>query len=58
VQLAERHDLAGGLLDPVTAGDAEVEQPFGDVARDLLGPQDANLVDAGVVDRRLVVDGG
>ena len=40
------------LLDPVAAGDAEVEQALGDVARDLLGPQDAHLVDAGVVDRR------
>ena len=56
VQLAERHDVAAGLLDPVAPGDAEVEQPVGDVPRDLLGPQDAHLVDPGIVDRRPVVD--
>ena len=56
LELAERHDVAGGLLDPVAAGDAEVEQALGHVLRDLLGPQDADLVDAGVVDRGLVVD--
>ena len=55
-QLAEADDLAAGLLDPVAAGDAEVEQPLGDVHRDLLRAQDADLGDARVVDRRPVVD--
>ncbi len=32
------------------------KRPFGDVRRDLLGPQDPDRLDAGIVDRRLVVD--
>ena len=36
-QLAEADDVAGRLLDPVAPGDADVEQPLGDVDRDLLG---------------------
>ena len=56
VQLAEDHHVAGGLLDPVAPGDAEVEQALGHVGGDLLRAQDPHLVDARVVDRRLVVD--
>src|SRR5690606_26857727 len=56
VQLAERDHLAGGLLDPVATGDAEVEQALGDIAGDLLRAQDADLVDAGVDDVGPVVD--
>ena len=56
-QLAEDHDVAGRLLDPVPAGDAEVEEALGDVGGDLLRAQDPHLVDARVVDRGLVVDG-
>ena len=42
-QLAEADDVAGRLLHPVAAGDADVEQPLGDVDRDLLRAQDAHL---------------
>ena len=49
-QLAERDHVAPPLLDAVAPGDAEVEEPVGHVDRDLLGPQDAHLADAGVVD--------
>src|SRR5207249_955920 len=55
-QLAEAHDFAGRLLDPVASGDAEVEHAIGHVARDLLGPQDAHLVDAGILDRGPIGD--
>ena len=55
-QLAEADDVAGGLLHPVATGEAEVEQAFGDVHRDLLRTQDAHVGDARVVDGRLVVD--
>ena len=48
-QLAQRDDLAPPLLDPVAPGDAEVEQPVGDVDRDLLGPQNPHLADPVVV---------
>ena len=58
LELAEDRDVAGRLLDPVAAGDAEVEQALGHVGGDLLRPQDAHLVDARVVDARLVVDRG
>ena len=58
MQLGERHDLDARLLDPVAAGDADVEQTVGDVARDLLRPQDRDVDDAGIVDRGLVVDVG
>ena len=58
VQLGERHDLDARLLDPVAAGDADVEEPVGDVARDLLRAQDRDVDDARVVDRGLVVDVG
>ena len=51
-------DLGAGLLDPVTAGDPEVEEALGHVPGDLLGPQDADLVHAGVVDAGPVVDVG
>ena len=57
LELAEDHDVAGRLLDPVAAGDAEVEEPLGHVGGDLLGAQDPHLVDARVVDGGLVVDG-
>ena len=57
-QLAERRHLAGGLLDPVPPGDAQVEQALGHVLGDLLGPQDAHLGDPGVVDGGPVVDVG
>ena len=56
VQLAEADDLGARFLDPVTAGDAEVEQALGDVGRDLLRSEDVNLLDTRVVDRRPVVD--
>jgi hypothetical protein len=55
--LAQGHDLGAGLLHPVPPGDAQVEQAVGHIPRDLLGAQDADLVDARVVDRRLVLDG-
>ena len=58
VQLGEGHDLDARLLDPVAAGDTDVEQPVGDVARDLLRAQDRDVDDARIVDRRLVVDVG
>ena len=58
LQLAEADDVAGGLLHPVPAGDAEVEQALGHVGRDLLRAQDAHLVDPGIVDVGLVVDRG
>ena len=32
-------------------GDAQIEQPFGHVGRDLLRSQDAHVIDAGIVDR-------
>ena len=57
-QLAEAHHVGAGLLDPVASGDPEVEQPVGHVGRDLLGSQDADLADPGVVDGGPVVDGG
>src|SRR5262249_31958867 len=57
-QLAEAHHFGARLLDPVTTGDAEIEEPLGHVERDLLRPQDAHVVDARVVDVGLVVDGG
>ena len=50
VQLAEADDVARRLLDPVAAGDADVEQSLGDVGRDLLRAQDAHLGDPRVVD--------
>ena len=49
-QLAEGDDLAPPLLDAVAPGDAEVEEAVGHVDRDLLGPQDPDLVDAGIGD--------
>ena len=49
-----RHDVAAGLLDPVTTGDAHVEQAVGQVRRDLLRAQDADAVDPRVVDGGLV----
>ena len=55
-QLAERDDVAGGLLDPVATGDPDVEQSLGDVHGDLLRAQDAHLVDPRVVDRGAVGD--
>ena len=58
VQLGERDDLDTGLLDPVPAGDAEVEEAVGDVARDLLRPEDRDVDDAGIVDVGAVVDVG
>jgi hypothetical protein len=56
VQLGERLHLDTRLLDPVPPGDADVEQPVGDVARDLLGPQHGDVEDARVVDVGPVVD--
>ncbi len=53
---AERGDRAPPLLDPVASGDPDVEQAVGDVERDLLRSQDADVVDARVVDGRPVVD--
>ena len=58
VQLGERRDVGAGLLDPVARGDAEVEEPVGDVPRDLLRPQDHDFADTRVVDRGAVVDVG
>ena len=57
-ELAERDDLAPPLLDAVAPGDAEVEEAVGHVDGDLLGPQDAHLVDAGVGDAGAVGDVG
>jgi len=54
-QLAERYHVAVCLLDPVAPGDAQVEQPVSDIGRDLLGSQDAHVVDARVVDVGAVV---
>ena len=48
--------VAPPLLDPVPAGDAEVEQAVGHVERDLLGAQDPHVVDPGIVDGGPVVD--
>ena len=56
-QLTQADDVAGRLLDPVASGDPDVEQPLGDVGRDLLRSQDAHLGDPRVVDRRPVLDG-
>ena len=56
VQLGERHHLGRGLLDPVPAGDADVEEARRDVARDLLGPQDGDVDHPRVVDLAAVVD--
>ena len=50
-QLAQGDHIAPPLLDAVAARDAQIEQPLGHVRRDLLGSQDAHVVDAGVVDR-------
>ena len=58
VQLGERDDVGVALLDPVAPGDPDVEHAVGDVAGDLLGPQDAHFVDPGVVDAAAVVDVG
>ena len=55
-ELAQRHHLGTGLLDPVAAGDPQVEVALGHVPGDLLGPQDADLVDAWIVDGGPVVD--
>ena len=51
-QLAERDHVGLGLLHPVTARDAEVEQSVGHVRGDLLGTQDAHALDPRIVDRR------
>ena len=48
MELPKGHDVAGGLLDPVPAGDAEVEHAAGDIGRDLLRAEDADLVDTGL----------
>src|SRR4029079_6163643 len=56
-ELTKANDITAGLLDPVPAGDPEVEQPFGHVRRDLLWAKDAYITDARVVDGGLVVDG-
>jgi hypothetical protein len=50
-QLAEADNISVRLLHPVTAGDADVEQTLCHIARDLLGPEDMNLVDPRVVNR-------
>jgi hypothetical protein len=54
-QLTEADNIGTRLLHPVTAGYSEVEQTLCHVGRDLLGPQDVNLVDARVVDLGPVV---
>jgi hypothetical protein len=38
-QLGQADHLAAGLLDPVPAGDAKIEEALLDVAGDLLGAQ-------------------
>jgi hypothetical protein len=58
LQLAQRRDVRAGLGDPVAAGDAEVEQAFRDVRRDLLGPQEPDSLDARIVDGRMVITVG
>ena len=55
VQLGERHDVGGCLLDPVAAGDPDVEETGRDVARDLLRSQHGDVDDPGIVDRTAVV---
>jgi hypothetical protein len=55
VQLAERGDVRAGLGDPVPAGDAEVEQALLEVGRDLLRPQEADPLDARVVNGGVVI---
>ena len=50
--------MAPTLLHPVPPGDTEVEQPVGDVERDLLGPQDPDIGDPGIIDGGPVVDIG
>jgi hypothetical protein len=55
LELAQDDHVALGLRDPVPPGDPDVEEPVGHVARDLLGTEDAHLVDAGIGDRRLVL---
>ena len=42
-QLTQRRHLRLGLLDPIPAGDAQVEQTLRDVLRDLLRAQDPAL---------------
>ena len=56
MQLGERLDLGAGLLDPVPAGDPDVEEARRDVARDLLGSQHGDVDHPRVVDRAAVVD--
>ena len=58
LQLAQRGDLGAGLLDPVPAGDAQVEQAVGHIRGYLLGPQDPHGLDPGIVDVGLVRHGG
>ena len=55
-QFAETDHVAGGLLHPVAAGEAEIEQAFGHVHRNLLRAQDAHVGDARIVDGGPVVD--
>ena len=58
LEAADAHHVAGRLLDPVAAGDAEIEHALGHVRRDLLRAQDPHLVDARIVDLGPVGDIG
>ena len=58
MEFSEGHHIAARLLDPVPPSDPEVEQAVGHVGRNLLGPQDANVVDTRIVNGRPVVDRG
>src|SRR3990172_5176287 len=58
LQLGKDLDVGAGLLDPVLARDAEVEQTVLDVRRDLLGAEDGHALDPLVVDRPVVVARG
>ena len=55
-EFSEAFDNAARFLDPVATGDTNIEEPFGDVRRNLLGTKDPDRRDSGIVDRRLIVD--
>src|ERR1700733_11825191 len=56
LQLAERDDLRPGLFDPIAAGYPDVEEPLGDVHRDLLWAKDSHLAHAWIVDGGAVIN--
>ena len=44
------------FIHPVTAGDADVKQPFGHVGGNFLRPKNPHRFDPGIIDCRLIVD--